>query len=116
MEILRGLKEIVEFEILFDPNREHRRDYHIGSIKPIAIEILRASECHKDCKCGYKCGCAQTGNCRECNPPKRFLRIKAYPLSHLSASCKETGDREAGLQEIRTDDKGACLEEIQVGP
>ena len=67
---LCGFKEMVKLELflpcIFLPT---------GNPNAIdsEIEILQASECHKDCKCKYKCGYTKMGNCWEFSPPKRFL-------------------------------------------
>ena len=76
METFRGLKEIVEFEIIVRAD-QIQRQHNLQRIKSMAIEILQASECHKDCRCKYECGCAETNDCQDCSPPQRFLRIKS---------------------------------------
>ena len=101
METFTGLKGIVEFEILIHTRRMVYSDY-LESIKSRAIKILQASECHKDCRCKYKCGCAETNNCRECSPPKRFLRIK-----------ESSGDTARGPQRIVVEKP---CQEIEVSP
>jgi len=69
---LRGFKELVELGIFACPRYESCR---ISTLEQLGIDALRASECHKDCKCKYECGCTETGDCQECNPPRMFLRI-----------------------------------------
>lgn len=103
MAKLRGLKEIVELEIFIQEDIRYA-PYNVEMIKPLAIGILQASECHKDCKCDRKCGCAMTSDCKECNPPKRFLRIKA-----------SIGETWAGPQRIIVDGEPRP-QEIQVSP
>jgi hypothetical protein len=104
MADLRGLKELIELEILVSPARKYPQPYNLDPIKPLAIKILQASECHKDCVCKYECGCAETSECGKCNPPKRCLRIKTCPASF------NQGPR--GLFVYG----GSCLEEIEVSP
>jgi len=103
MEILRGLKEIVELEIFVTPEREAHEPYDISRVGLSAIEILQASECHKNCPCNHECGCAEKNECSSCNPPKRFLRIKTCPR----------GYKEHDSLFIIA---GTCLEEIEVSP
>lgn len=80
MQHLRGLKELIEFEIFYNPApMSGRVSYDLESAKAKAIEILRESECHKNCDCDHECECTRTGECYRCKPPKRFLRIKMCP-------------------------------------
>lgn len=77
---IKALKEITELEILLvhDPFTKIPV-YKLDPIESMAIEILQASECHKDCVCNRKCGCSKRNECYECKPPKRVLRIKRCP-------------------------------------
>ena len=104
----RELKQIVEFEIIVIENREfaYGVPYPIDLIKDLALQILQASECHKDCLCNYKCECSKTNECSKCHPPKRFLRIKT---SHGFSF------RFLGPNTHTVTDEGICLE-IQVSP
>ena len=104
MEALRDLKQLVELEILVTPD-PWRAPYDVDQIKPLAIELLQASGCHKDCVCNYGCGCAETNECSRCNPPKRLLRLKTCPQSIM-----EQGSGEISMV------PGICLEEIEVSP
>ena len=79
--------------------------YNIDKVKPLAIKILQESQCHKNCVCEYACRCTETGECRKCNPPGRFLRIKTCP----------TGRWVQGFTGAILDE-GSCLKEIKVLP
>jgi len=104
MAALSELKEIVELEILVTPSLWDA-PCDIEQVKPLAIDLLQASECHKDCTCDYGCGCAETSECSTCNPPKRFLRLKTCPRSF----------REQGFIGLSID-AGICYEEMEVFP
>lgn len=87
MGYLRSLKEITELEILLT----HRSFSTLDSIKSMAIQILKASECHKDCVCNHQCGCAETNECHRCRPTKRFLRIgkcPGTPCGKINKECR----------------------------
>ena len=75
MKALRGLTEIVELEFLLNESPQPAMHCHVDKIRQLSIEILQASKCHKDCPCNHRCGCNETGNCEDCNPPKRILRL-----------------------------------------
>ena len=106
MAHLRGLKEITELEILItrDPMDPPEIAY-FAQIKTLAEEILRASECYKDCVCKCEFRCTETGECGRCGPPKRFLRVKTLPVGITRP-----------ITRIITVDRGSCLEEIEVKP
>lgn len=104
---LSDLKEITELEIFvdLDQNRWGRQGlYDVNQVKPWARNILQASECHQHCVCKHECGCAETGKCDKCNPPKRIFRIKTCP----------SGLRDRPNRVVV--DEGSCLEEIEVLP
>lgn len=105
MEHLRGLKEITEIEFLIYDHRGDIWPSWLDLAKPLAINILQESECHKDCICEYECGCAETNECGRCNPPRRFLRVKSYPNTSL--------DEATGRLLMHS---SICLEEIEVAP
>jgi hypothetical protein len=102
MTRLRGLKELIELEIILSHSVSARGNYNLDTIKNTGIQILQASECHKGCVCGYRCECSRTNECYKCKPPKRFFRVKRCP-----GDSYEAGE---GVQEEQ------CLEEIQVSP
>ena len=103
MEALHGFKEITEFEILLPSKTDPDATQNLDLIKSKAIEILQASECHKDCVCEFKCECTETNDCFKCKPPKRFFRIKTC-LSFGGSPC--TGAAEEVI----------CVEEVEVVP
>jgi len=108
MRELRDLKEIIELEILLrGETLRWLRPYDLDPIKALAIQILQASECHKDCVCKHECGCRETNECfnLKCNPPKRFLRVKTCPDSNYCTATKS----------IRVDE-GSCIHNIEVSP
>jgi hypothetical protein len=96
------LKEIVELEILLRRNHLGHLTGDLEQIKSLAIRALQTSECHKNCRCKHKCGCAVTGECQSCNPPKRILRIKEY-------ICDGTDLKKFTIRE-------QCLKVIRVSP
>ena len=101
MKVLRGLKEVVEFEFLLNDGPGPAIRCHVDKIRQLSIEILQASECHEDCRCEYECGCAETGNCERCNPPKRVLRIITSRWANREIPCRTVTDAAARVEEIR---------------
>lgn len=100
MKALRGFKEIVELEFLLGDSPGLAARCHVDKVRQLSIEILQASECHEDCQCEYECGCTETGNCEDCNPPKRVLRIIKSRWANFEVPSQAVADAATTVEEV----------------
>jgi hypothetical protein len=101
MKALRGLERVVEIELLLYEDPELVMHFCVDKIRRMAIKTLQASKCHKDCQCEYECGCAETGDCSHCDPPKRVLRIITARWTNREIPCRTIADAVTRVEEIR---------------